>query len=93
MVNIIDGYWSRSPRVAGAPIAMECVLDRHVEVGDGPSDVLLLRIVRYHLSDDVLDADGRPDPVRLDATGRLGGDNYCATTDVFAIPRPPRQGA
>jgi flavin reductase (DIM6/NTAB) family NADH-FMN oxidoreductase RutF len=83
----------RPPRVAGAPIAMECVLDRHLEVGDGPSDVLLLRIVRYHLRDDVLDADGRPDPVRLDATGRLGGDNYCATTDVFAIPRPPRPGA
>jgi len=83
----------RPPRVADAPVAMECVLDRHLEVGDGPSDVLLLRVVRYHLADDVLDADGRPDPVRLDATGRLGGDSYCATNDVFAIPRPPRAGA
>ena len=82
----------RPPRVADAPIAMECVLEHHVEMGAGPSDVLFLRIVRFHLADDVLDADGRPDPVRLDATGRLGGDNYCATTDVFAIPRPPRVG-
>jgi flavin reductase (DIM6/NTAB) family NADH-FMN oxidoreductase RutF len=80
----------RPPRVEGAPIAMECVLHHHLEMGDGPSDVLFLRIVRFHLSDDVLDADGRPDPVRLDATGRLGADNYCATTDVFAIPRPAR---
>ena len=80
----------RPPRVADAPIAMECVLEKHLEMGDGPTDVLFLRVVRFHLADEILDADGRPDPARLDATGRLGGDNYCATNDVFAIPRPPR---
>lgn len=80
----------RPPRVADAPIAMETVLDRHMEVGDGPNDVFLLRILRFHLADDVLDAGGRPDPVKLDATGRLGGDRYCASSDVFEIPRPRR---
>jgi flavin reductase (DIM6/NTAB) family NADH-FMN oxidoreductase RutF len=83
----------RPPRVSGAPLAMECVLERHLEMGDGPQDVFFLRIVRFHLDDAVLDADGRPDPVKLDATGRLGGDGYCSTTDVFTIPRPRRPGA
>jgi flavin reductase (DIM6/NTAB) family NADH-FMN oxidoreductase RutF len=83
----------RPSRVEDAPIAMECVLHQHLEMGDGPSDLLFLRIVRFHLADDVLDQDGRPDPARLDATGRLGGDSYCASNDVFAIPRPPRVGA
>ena len=78
----------RPPRIDGAPLAMEAVVERHVEIGDGPSDVFFLRVVRFHVADDVLDADGRPDPVRLDATGRLGGDGYCSSSDVFVIPRP-----
>ena len=78
----------RPPRIDGSPLAMECVLDRHLEMGDGPQDVFFLRVVRFHVADDVLDASGRPDPVKLDATGRLGGESYCATTQVFAIPRP-----
>jgi len=80
----------RPPRVAGAPLAMEAVLDSHVEVGAGPVDLFFLRIVRFHIAEDVLDKDGRPDPRKLEATGRLGGDLYCATTDVVAIPRPRR---
>lgn len=80
----------RPPRIDGAPLAMECVLDRHLEMGDGPQDVFFLRVVRFHLADDVLDASGRPDPVKLDATGRLGGECYCSSADVFAIPRPAR---
>ena len=80
----------RPPRIADAPLAMESVLDRHMEIGDGPSDVFLLRVVRFHIADDVADADGRPDPARLDATARLGGDLYCTMRDTFPIPRPPR---
>lgn len=81
----------RPPRVDGAPLAMEAVLAEHLEMGHGPAtDVFFLRVVRFHLDDAVLDADGRPDPQRLDATGRLGGELYCGTTDVFRIPRPPR---
>jgi flavin reductase (DIM6/NTAB) family NADH-FMN oxidoreductase RutF len=78
----------RPPRIEGAPVAMEAVVSQHLEVGDGPQDVFLLRIVRFHLADEVLDAAGRPDPRKLDAAGRLGGDDYCTTTDVFSIPRP-----
>lgn len=80
----------RPPRVDGAPVAMETVLSQHLEVGDGPSDLFLLRVVRFHVADDVAGDDGRPDPRRLDATGRLGGESYCASTDVFDIPRAPR---
>ncbi|MCE9634188.1 MAG: flavin reductase family protein [Planctomycetes bacterium] len=83
----------RPPRIDGAPLAMEARVSQHLEVGDGPADVFLLRIVRFHLSDDVLDADGRPDPVKLDATGRLGGETYCASSAVRVIARAPRPGA
>jgi flavin reductase (DIM6/NTAB) family NADH-FMN oxidoreductase RutF len=77
----------RPPRVDGAPIAMETRLERHTEIGDGPNDVFLLEIVRYHLRDDVL-ADGLPDPARLAAVGRLGGPSYCDTAAPFDVARP-----
>lgn len=80
----------RPPRIAGAPIAMECVLDRHLEVGNDPSDVFLLRVVRFHVDDAVL-RDGLPDARLVDAVGRLGGESYCGTADVFAVPRPRRR--
>ena len=80
----------RPPRVAAAPIAMESRLVQHSEMGAGPVDVFFLEVVRFHLADGVLDADGLPDPRLLDATGRLGGESYCGTADVFRVPRPVR---
>ncbi|MDJ0520468.1 MAG: flavin reductase family protein [Planctomycetota bacterium] len=75
------------PRIAEAAIAMEAVLRHHMEVGAGPVDMFLLEVVRLHLEDDVL-VDGRPDPARLAAVGRLGGTAYCDTSYPFHIARP-----
>lgn len=77
----------RPPRVADAAIALETRLERHMEIGEGPNDVFLLEVVRYHLRDDVL-ADGLPDPAKLAAVGRLGGAWYCDTAAPFEVTRP-----
>ena len=79
----------RPPRVADASIALECVLERHLELGRGPVDAFLLRIVHAHLADAIL-VDGLPDPERLRAVGRLGGEHYSDTAITFELPRPPR---
>src|SRR5688572_6260513 len=49
----------RPPRVAAAPVAFECKLDRIVDFGDGPSgsSVVFGTIVCAHVSDAVLGAD------------------------------------
>jgi flavin reductase (DIM6/NTAB) family NADH-FMN oxidoreductase RutF len=80
----------RPPRVAAAPVAFECALDRFVHIGSGPlaANVILGRILTAHLRDDVVDAAGRPDPARLDLVGRMGGDDYATTRDRFAMARP-----
>jgi flavin reductase (DIM6/NTAB) family NADH-FMN oxidoreductase RutF len=75
------------PRIAEALVAMEAVVEQHLEVGDGPVDLFLLRVLRFHLADEVL-VEGRPDPARLLAVGRLGGSAYCDTREPFDIPRP-----
>ncbi|RFC46842.1 MAG: NADH-FMN oxidoreductase RutF [Verrucomicrobia bacterium] len=80
----------RPPRVAAAPVAFECRLDRIVNIGEGPlaAHVIFGRILAAHISDDVLGADGRPDTHKLDLVGRLGGDDYTTTRDTFSLERP-----
>jgi flavin reductase (DIM6/NTAB) family NADH-FMN oxidoreductase RutF len=73
-------------RVAEAAVAMEALVDRHLEVGHGPVDVFFLRIVHLHLADEL--GSGPPDPARLRAVGRLGGSGYCDTAAPFDLPRP-----
>jgi len=82
----------RPPRVAAAPVAFECTLDRWVHIGEGPlaANVVFGRIHVVHVSDDVLGADGQPDAGKLDLIGRLGGESYARTTERFAIKRPDR---
>jgi flavin reductase (DIM6/NTAB) family NADH-FMN oxidoreductase RutF len=80
----------RPPRVASSPVAFECVLDRIVDLGDGPSgsSVVFGRIVHAHVADAILGDDGLIDPRKLDTIGRMGGDLYTRTTELFSITRP-----
>lgn len=82
----------RPPRVAAAPVAFECTLDRFVHIGEGPlaANVVFGRIQRAHVADGVLGADGKPDPAKLDLIGRMGGETYSRTTERFDIKRPDR---
>ena len=82
----------RPPRVAAAPVSFECRLDRVVAIGEGPlaANVVFGRILLVHVSDAVLDAQGRPDPAKLDLVGRLGGESYARTRERFDLKRPDR---
>jgi flavin reductase (DIM6/NTAB) family NADH-FMN oxidoreductase RutF len=80
----------RPPRVTDAPVAFECTLDRIVDFGDGPSgsNVVFGRILCAHVNEKVLGDDGQIDPRKLDTIGRMGGDNYVRTTELFTVTRP-----
>jgi flavin reductase (DIM6/NTAB) family NADH-FMN oxidoreductase RutF len=80
----------RPPRVAEAPVAFECTLDRIVHIGEGPlaANVVFGRILLAHVDDGVLGADGRPDSARLDLIGRLGGEGFTRTRERFELERP-----
>jgi flavin reductase (DIM6/NTAB) family NADH-FMN oxidoreductase RutF len=82
----------RPPRVAAAPVAFECTLHQVVPIGEGPlaANVVFGRIQLAHVRDEVLGADGKADPEKLDLIGRMGGDGYARTTERFAIKRPDR---
>ena len=78
------------PRVAAAPVAFECRLDRIVHVGEGSiaGNIVLGRIVHFHVADAILAPDGRPDPGLLDPVGRLGRDEYARLGERIQFARP-----
>ena len=78
----------KPPRLKDARVALEGKLYRHLEVGNGPGDMLLVEIIRIHIDDDILDERGRPDPSKLDPLARLGGRQYASLTEAWEIIRP-----
>jgi len=75
------------PRIAEAPVAMECRLDRIVEVGRAGTAVIIGEILLWHVRDELV-VGGRLDLGRLDAVGRMGGPTYTRTRDRFDLIRP-----
>ena len=79
----------KPPRVAASPVSFECKLDRIVRIGAGPlaGNVVFGTILCAHVSESVV-TDGALDPHKLDTIGRMGGDYYTRTTELFTIQRP-----
>ncbi|HEY3401873.1 MAG TPA: flavin reductase family protein [Ohtaekwangia sp.] len=82
----------RPPRVAEAPIAMECKVLQVVPTGTegGAGNLVICEILRLHVKEEVLDHEGRIDPFKLDAVARLGGDWYARVhgNAIFKVPKP-----
>jgi flavin reductase (DIM6/NTAB) family NADH-FMN oxidoreductase RutF len=77
----------KAPRVAEAPISMECKVVRILPVGR--AHLTLGEIVQWHVRDDVYDAaTGRLDMHRLRPVGRLTGNLYSHIHDIFEMKRP-----
>ena len=67
------------PRVADAPITMECELYDHLEVHD--RIVILGEVVHYHVDESTM-RDGKVDSRELPTVGRLGGPYYTVSRPV-----------
>lgn len=76
----------KPPRVAIAPVAMECKLEREFTVGDFDDHVVWGRVVRFHIRDDIFDADKfHIDTAALAPVGRLAAE-YTLVDNVFVPP-------
>lgn len=77
----------KAPRVAEAPINMECRVVRILPVGR--ANLILGEIVQWHVRDDVFDpASGRLDMHRLKPVARLAGNLYSHVHQIFEMKRP-----
>lgn len=77
------------PRVAESPFQMECRLRQVVEVSPlpGGGNLVLGEVVLFHIREDLLE-DGKINPDKLRAIGRMGGPTYVRTRDRFEMQRP-----
>jgi flavin reductase (DIM6/NTAB) family NADH-FMN oxidoreductase RutF len=72
-----------APRVEEAGVSMECILDRVLPLG---TDHLVIgRMVRFHVRDELYGENGRIDVSSLDPLGRLAG-NYTKVETIFELP-------
>jgi flavin reductase (DIM6/NTAB) family NADH-FMN oxidoreductase RutF len=80
----------KPPRVRESPVHLECVLSQILTIGHGPScaNLVIGEVVLIHVADAVLDGHGRVDPRKLRTIGRLGGNYYSSTGEVFEMQRP-----
>ncbi|WP_406697209.1 flavin reductase family protein [Singulisphaera sp. Ch08] len=89
-LSLLPSIKVRVPRIAEAPVNLECVVRQIIPVGDGPlsANLVIGEVVIIHVDDRMLDPSGRVDPRKLRTISRLGGDDYARTTDLFSMKRP-----
>ncbi|ARV59313.1 flavin reductase [Nostocales cyanobacterium HT-58-2] len=83
----------RAPRVAQSPINIECQVKQVVYVGNesSPSGLIIAEALLWHVRDDLLTPQNTIDVSKLHAIGRLSGNWYTRTRDLYEIARPNSQ--
>jgi flavin reductase (DIM6/NTAB) family NADH-FMN oxidoreductase RutF len=84
----------KSFRVAESPVQMECKVNDIIELGQGggAGNLIICEVVLMHISEDVLDVDGRITPQKIDLVARRGGHWYSrANEGLFQLPQPTTQ--
>lgn len=82
----------KPPRVAEAPVQMECEVIQIVETGTegGAGNLVICRVNCIHIRESVLDKDNRIDPYRMDYVARMGRNFYARIIpeSIFEVPKP-----
>lgn len=88
----IESEVVKPARVKESPVQMECKVLEVKELGQngGAGNLIICEVVRMHISEDVLDADGKVDQRKIDLVARMGGSFYChASGDaLFEVAKP-----
>ena len=91
-IALLPGVTVRCPRIACAPVQMECRLERAIPLGRGLNTLYIGEIIAFHLSNDIYD--GRQvDSVKMRPIARMGGPYYAALGEIFNRPTlatPPK---
>src|ERR1051325_10591436 len=66
-------------RVAESPVQHECVVRDIIELSEkgGAGNLFICEILLMHINEEVLDANGRIDPHKIDLCARMSGPLYC----------------
>lgn len=90
--TMLDSEAVKPPRVKESPFQMECIVRDIIETGKegGAGNLILAEIVRVHIAEEVMNADGKIDQHKIDLVGRLGADWYVRASGdaLFEVEKP-----
>lgn len=75
----------KAPSILESPVNFECRMTHCMPLPRSAYTLVIGEIIYMHVRKDVLTPEGRIDPVRLRAIGRMAGFTYVRTTDRFDI--------
>jgi len=78
-------------RVAESPVQFECKINDIIALGNkgGAGNLIICEVVKFHISEEVLDGDVNIVQEKLDLVARAGGSYYSrAKKGFFEIPKP-----
>jgi flavin reductase (DIM6/NTAB) family NADH-FMN oxidoreductase RutF len=78
----------RTPRLADAPISMECRLKQVLSFGATDSEFFVGEVVMFHIRDDLY-RDGKIDTALLRPICRLGGPTYASLGEIIRLSSVP----
>ncbi|RZL09918.1 MAG: flavin reductase family protein [Pedobacter sp.] len=91
-LTMLPSQLVQPPRVAEAPVQMECLVNEVIHLGENPGagNLILAEIKLIHIKEEILDQDGKIDQAKIDLVARLGGDWYCRVTpeSLFKVAKP-----
>jgi flavin reductase (DIM6/NTAB) family NADH-FMN oxidoreductase RutF len=88
-LTAIDSVVVKPPRVAEAPVQLECRTREIVEISPGIVDLVIGEVVMFHVSDELaVDDELRVSAAALRPIGRLGANEYTTLGDVKRVDRP-----
>lgn len=90
--SMLESHLVKPPRVAEAPVQLECVVNEVIALGNqhGAGNLVLAEIKLIHIKEEILDTEGKIDQEKIDLVARLGGDWYCRVTpeSLFKVAKP-----
>ncbi|MDG1327714.1 MAG: flavin reductase family protein [Flavobacteriaceae bacterium] len=81
----------KPPRVKEAPVQFECKVNDVIALGNqgGAGNLVIAEVVKLHIKETVLDADGKIDANKIDAVARMGGNWYNRSREgMFEVIKP-----
>ncbi|WP_108870256.1 flavin reductase family protein [Aquimarina aquimarini] len=82
------------PRIKECPASFECKVNHTIPLGKegGAGHLIIAKVVKIHIKLDVLDQNGKIDPLRFDSIARMGENWYSRIIkdSIFEIPKPIR---
>jgi flavin reductase (DIM6/NTAB) family NADH-FMN oxidoreductase RutF len=74
----------RVPRLADAPVSMECRLERVIEFGNTGAEFIVGEVMMFHFREGLVH-DGKVDTKVLDPVCRIGGPNYATLGEIVTL--------